>query len=118
MEDLNNPEKNGRLKNILDAFEHLEVGALVSIGGDDTLKTANYLWLMGFPVIHIPRPSTTTTTVSLDLRLLDRGRRRAENPPEPQGRRTGNRQLFSWSSSWPQIGVAYLRAVSPRRPSS
>ena len=55
MEDLNNPEKNARLKNILDAFEYLEIGALVSIGGDDTLKTANYLWLMGFPVIHIPK---------------------------------------------------------------
>lgn len=55
MEDLNNPEKNGRLKNIIDAFEYLEIGALVSIGGDDTLKTANYLWLMGFPVIHIPK---------------------------------------------------------------
>ncbi|MBN1495297.1 MAG: 6-phosphofructokinase [Spirochaetes bacterium] len=55
MEDLNNPEKNNRLRNILDAFEHLEIGALVSIGGDDTLKTANYLWLMGFPVIHIPK---------------------------------------------------------------
>ena len=55
MEDLNNPEKNARLRNILDAFEHLEIGALISIGGDDTLKTANYLWLMGFPVIHIPK---------------------------------------------------------------
>jgi ATP-dependent phosphofructokinase / diphosphate-dependent phosphofructokinase len=55
MEDLNNPEKNARLRNILDAFDHLEIGALISIGGDDTLKTANYLWLMGFPVIHIPK---------------------------------------------------------------
>jgi 6-phosphofructokinase len=55
MEDLNNPEKNSRLRNILDAFEYLEIGSLISIGGDDTLKTANYLWLMGFPVIHIPK---------------------------------------------------------------
>jgi len=55
MEDLNNPEKNARLRNILDAFEYLEIGALISIGGDDTLKTANYLWLMGLPVIHIPK---------------------------------------------------------------
>lgn len=55
MEDLNNPEKNARLKNILDALEYLEIGALISIGGDDTLKTANYLWLMGLPVIHIPK---------------------------------------------------------------
>jgi 6-phosphofructokinase 1 len=55
MEDLNNSEKNARLRNILDAFEYMEVGALISIGGDDTLKTANFLWLMGFPVIHIPK---------------------------------------------------------------
>ncbi len=54
-EDLQDPEKNGRLRNILDALEFLEIGALISIGGDDTLKTANYLWLMGLPVIHIPK---------------------------------------------------------------
>ncbi|MCU0846669.1 MAG: 6-phosphofructokinase [Spirochaetes bacterium] len=55
MEDLNDPIKNARLKNILDAFESLQIGALISVGGDDTLKTANFLWLMGFPVIHIPK---------------------------------------------------------------
>ena len=55
MEDLNDPEKNSKLKNILDAFEYLELGALISIGGDDTLKTANFLWLTGFPIIHIPK---------------------------------------------------------------
>ena len=54
-EDLLKPEKNARLRNILDALDYLEIGALISIGGDDTLKTANYLWLMGFPVIHIPK---------------------------------------------------------------
>src|SRR5271157_848964 len=50
-----NPEKNARLRNMLDALDYLEIGALISIGGDDTLKTANYLWLLGFPVIHIPK---------------------------------------------------------------
>jgi len=55
MDDLNNPEKNVRLRHILDALEYLEIGVLISIGGDDTLKTANFLWLMGFPVIHIPK---------------------------------------------------------------
>ena len=54
-DDLLKPEKNARLRNILDALDYLEIGALISIGGDDTLKTANYLWLMGFPVIHIPK---------------------------------------------------------------
>ncbi len=55
MEDLNNPDKNKPLRNIIDAMEYLGIDALISIGGDDTLKTANFLWLMGFPVIHIPK---------------------------------------------------------------
>lgn len=55
MDDIKDPEKNARLRNIIDAFEYLKIGALISIGGDDTLKTANYLNIMGFPVIHIPK---------------------------------------------------------------
>ncbi len=55
IQDLNDETKNRKLRNILDALEYLEIGALISIGGDDTLKTANFLWLMGFPVIHIPK---------------------------------------------------------------
>jgi len=54
-EDLNDPEKNKKLKNILKAFDSLDIGFLITIGGDDTLKTANYLSLMGLPVIHIPK---------------------------------------------------------------
>ncbi len=55
IDDIDDPAKNAQLRNILDAFEYLNVGALISIGGDDTLKTANYLSIMGFPVIHIPK---------------------------------------------------------------
>ena len=55
MEDLKDNDKNKKLQNILDAFEYLHIGALISIGGDDTLKTANFLWNMDFPVIHIPK---------------------------------------------------------------
>lgn len=43
-EDLDNLEKTLCLRKVLDVFEMLRVGALVSIGGDDTLKTANYLY--------------------------------------------------------------------------
>lgn len=53
--DLLNPEKNGKLMNIMDGLDSLGVGFLITIGGDDTLKTANYLGLMGLPVIHIPK---------------------------------------------------------------
>ncbi|MBN2040106.1 MAG: 6-phosphofructokinase [Spirochaetes bacterium] len=55
LEDLEETGKNRKLKNIIDAFDYLRIGALISIGGDDTLKTANFLWNMGFPVIHIPK---------------------------------------------------------------
>lgn len=55
VDDLKDPEKNSRLRNIIDACEYLKIGALISIGGDDTLKTANYLWLMNLPLIHIPK---------------------------------------------------------------
>jgi 6-phosphofructokinase len=55
LEDLKDKEKNKKLQNIIDAFEHLRIGALISIGGDDTLKTANFLCNMEFPVIHIPK---------------------------------------------------------------
>jgi 6-phosphofructokinase 1 len=54
-EDLRDPQKNQKLQNILDGLDSLGVGFLITIGGDDTLKTANYLSLMGLPVIHIPK---------------------------------------------------------------
>lgn len=55
IQDLENSEKRKKLQNILDAFEYLQIGALISIGGDDTLKTANFINLLGYPVIHIPK---------------------------------------------------------------
>lgn len=54
-DDLKDPQKNRRLLNILKAFDSLGIGFLVTIGGDDTLKTANYLSLLDFPVLHIPK---------------------------------------------------------------
>lgn len=43
-EDLEDPAKIMGLKKVLDVFEMLRVGALISIGGDDTLKTANFIY--------------------------------------------------------------------------
>ncbi len=54
-EDLKDERKAKPLLNILDALEYLNIEVLFTIGGDDTLKTANYLRLLGFPVIHIPK---------------------------------------------------------------
>ncbi|MGE5340505.1 MAG: 6-phosphofructokinase [Candidatus Omnitrophota bacterium] len=53
--DLDDPEKSKKLRNIIEALDSLGIGHLITIGGDDTLKTANYLSLLGFPVIHIPK---------------------------------------------------------------
>ncbi len=41
--DLDDPEKTSRLRNVYNALVDLEIDALISIGGDDTLKTANLL---------------------------------------------------------------------------
>lgn len=42
--DLDDPTKTERLRNVYRALVDLEVDALISIGGDDTLKTANFLY--------------------------------------------------------------------------
>src|SRR6478609_2515223 len=41
--DLDDPAKTQRLRNVYNALVDLEIDALISIGGDDTLKTANFL---------------------------------------------------------------------------
>ncbi len=55
MEHLADPAHTGDLYKVLDAMEYLGIQALVSIGGDDTLKTAYYLSLLGVPTVHVPK---------------------------------------------------------------
>lgn len=63
IEDLADPVKNEKLCAVFSAFEELGIDALVSIGGDDTLKTANYLHLIqdqvpglrDLKVVHLPK---------------------------------------------------------------
>ena len=67
-EDLDDAEKTKTLMNVLEIFEYLRIGALISIGGDDTLKTANYIYelaqrnlkenkniLFQGAIIHVPK---------------------------------------------------------------
>jgi len=63
-ENLKNPELVAPLRRVYEGLCSLEVDALISIGGDDTLKTANKLKLFQdnlpagsrrFPVIHLPK---------------------------------------------------------------
>ncbi len=61
--DLKDPLKNTKLVNIFNAFEDMKIDGWVSIGGDDTLKTANYLYrlqkevkgLRPVKVVHVPK---------------------------------------------------------------
>lgn len=62
--DLEDPEKTGPLRTVHAALASLEVDALVSIGGDDTLKTANKLQKIQahlpegarrISVVHVPK---------------------------------------------------------------
>ncbi|MBX7168468.1 MAG: 6-phosphofructokinase [Pirellulales bacterium] len=61
---LKDPERTAPLKAVYDALRSLDVDALVSIGGDDTLKTANKFKAFQeqlpagsprIPVVHVPK---------------------------------------------------------------
>lgn len=62
--DFDNPEKVAPMKRVYEALRSIGVDALVSIGGDDTLKTANKLKMYQdrlpadqkrMPVVHVPK---------------------------------------------------------------
>jgi 6-phosphofructokinase 1 len=62
--DLDDPEKTAPLRTVYEALCSMDVDALVSIGGDDTLKTANKLQMFQdrlpegskqIPVVHVPK---------------------------------------------------------------
>jgi 6-phosphofructokinase 1 len=60
--DLNDDQKSAPLKRVLDALRSINVQALISIGGDDTLKTANKLKVYQqrhgvetIPIVHLPK---------------------------------------------------------------
>ncbi|MCA9541141.1 MAG: 6-phosphofructokinase [Myxococcales bacterium] len=72
--DLDDPKKTLRLRNVYNALVDLEIDALISIGGDDTLKTANllYAYQQRLPadarrvrVVHLPK------TIDNDYRGID-----------------------------------------------
>jgi 6-phosphofructokinase 1 len=72
--DLDDPHKTLRLRNVYNAMVDLEIDALISIGGDDTLKTANFLheYQKRLPagarrvqVVHLPK------TIDNDYRGID-----------------------------------------------
>ncbi len=73
-QDLDDPQKTARLACVYRALVDLEIHALVSIGGDDTLKTANLLHeyqrrlpaeAPRFRIVHLPK------TIDNDYRGID-----------------------------------------------
>ena len=72
--DLDDPKKTERLRNVYNAMVDLEIDALISIGGDDTLKTANFLYeyqkklpagARRVQVVHLPK------TIDNDYKGID-----------------------------------------------
>jgi ATP-dependent phosphofructokinase / diphosphate-dependent phosphofructokinase len=72
--DLDDPDKTERLRRVYEALVDLDVDALVSIGGDDTLRTANcfYEFQKRLPegarhvrIVHVPK------TIDNDYRGID-----------------------------------------------
>jgi len=72
--DLDDPAKTLRLRNVYNAMVDLDIDALISIGGDDTLKTANFLYeyqkrlpagARRVHVVHLPK------TIDNDYRGID-----------------------------------------------
>lgn len=72
--DLDDEAKTARLRNVYSALVDLQIDALISIGGDDTLKTANFLYEVQkrmppnarrVRVVHLPK------TIDNDYRGID-----------------------------------------------
>jgi len=72
--DLDDPQKTAKLRNVYNALVDLEIDALISIGGDDTLKTANLLYEFQqrlppggkrVQIVHLPK------TIDNDYRGID-----------------------------------------------
>ncbi len=63
-EHLDDPERSAPLRRVYEALRSLEIDALISIGGDDTLKTANKFKMFQdrlppgsarIPIVHLPK---------------------------------------------------------------
>jgi ATP-dependent phosphofructokinase / diphosphate-dependent phosphofructokinase len=72
--DLDDPAKTERLRRVYEALVELDLSALISIGGDDTLRTANFLYefqrrlpsvARRVRVVHVPK------TIDNDYRGID-----------------------------------------------
>ena len=120
--DLDDPAKTDRLRRVYEALVDLDIDALVSIGGDDTLRTANCLYEFqrrlpdGSPArARRPRPQDHRQRLPrhrLHVRLLHGRRRHGQRAPQPARRRDGDEQLLHRRDHGPQ-GRAGSPTASP-----
>jgi 6-phosphofructokinase len=66
MADLTDPDKSAKLRAVYRALDELGIDGLVSIGGDDTLKTANFLYVMQEVMPELPRISVVHLPKTID----------------------------------------------------
>lgn len=64
-QDLSDFSKTVEAMAVLEALSCLHIGALVTIGGDDTMRTSNLLNMLGLPTVHVPK------TVDKDYKGID-----------------------------------------------
>ena len=126
---LNDAERVKPLKTVYEALRSIGVDALISIGGDDTLKTANKFKLYQEKLppdahAHPRRPPSQDDRQRLPrhrlyVRLFHRRRLSWRRSPQPDRRRRGQpRRIFS-SSRWAAAPAGWPTASpSPARPAS
>ncbi len=124
---LADPERTAQLRTVHRALSSLGVDALVSIGGDDTLKTANkfkrfqdYLpaGQKRIAVVHVPK------TIDNDYRGIDftfgyftAVETPGQRDPQPARRRRGRPRCTSWSRPWAEAPAGWPTVRrSPARP--
>ena len=122
---LSDPERVAPLKTVYDALRSIGVDLLVSIGGDDTLKTANKFKLYQETAAarrppHSGRPPAQDDRQRLPrhrlhVRLLHGRRLPGHRNPQPAGRRRGQPQLLPGRDDGPQRRLAGLRRRHRRR---
>ena len=124
---LKDPQRTAPLRAVYEALRSLEVDALISIGGDDTLKTANRLKLFQEQLPpgskRMPdRPPAEDDRQRLfghrfHVRLFHGRRGARRRGPQPAGRRRGEPQLLHGRDAWAAAPAGWPTArPSPARP--
>ena len=125
---LADPKRTAPLRTVHEALSSLGVDALISIGGDDTLKTANKFkmfqdYLPAEPEADRRRPRAQDDRQRLPghrlhLRLLHGRRDPGQRDPQPAGRRRGEPRATSSprrmgrSAGWLAYGAAIAGEAS------